>query len=84
MAFATKPELARKMIGRAVKAGVPFAWVAGDEVYGGNPKLRAWLEEQQIPYVMAVACSDVDPDGGRREARGRAGRPGPRRTGGSG
>ena len=59
VAFATKPELARRMIGRAVTAGVPFSWVAGDEVYGGNPKLRQWLEEQEIPYVMAVACSEL-------------------------
>ena len=59
MAFATKPELARQMIERAVKAEVPFAWVAGDEVYGGNPKLRGWLEGQQIPYVLAVACSEM-------------------------
>jgi SRSO17 transposase len=59
VAFATKPELARQMIERAVRAGVPFAWVAGDEVYGGNPKLREWLEEQRVPYVMAVACSEV-------------------------
>ena len=68
VAFATKPELARKMIERAVKAGVPFSWVAGDEVYGGNPKLRAWLEEQEIPYVMAVACSEMatTPAGARR------------------
>ena len=36
VAFATKPALARKMIERAVKAEVPFAWVAGDEVYGGK------------------------------------------------
>ncbi|MCW2907268.1 MAG: transposase [Actinomycetia bacterium] len=34
--FATKPDLAEKMIGRAVKAGVPFSWVAGDEVYGAT------------------------------------------------
>ena len=61
VAFATKPELARKMIERAVRAGVPFSWVAGDEVYGGNPRLRAWLEEQEIPYVMAVACSEIIP-----------------------
>jgi SRSO17 transposase len=59
VAFATKPELARQMIERAMKAGVPFGWVAGDEVYGGNPKLRQWLEEQEIPYVMAVACSEM-------------------------
>ena len=59
--FATKPELARKMIGRAREAGVPFSWVAGDEVYGGNPGLRGWLEEQEISYVMAVACNDLIP-----------------------
>jgi SRSO17 transposase len=59
--FATKPRLAREMIGRARDAGVPFAWVAGDEVYGGNPGLRGWLEEREIPYVMATACSDVLP-----------------------
>jgi SRSO17 transposase len=57
--FATKPELAEKMIGRAVEAGVPFAWVAGDEVYGGNPGLRSWLEGEGIAYVMAVACSEM-------------------------
>jgi SRSO17 transposase len=42
-----------------VDAGVPFSWVTGDEVYGGNPGLRQRLEEHQIPYVMAVACSEM-------------------------
>ena len=56
VAFATKPELARKMIERARDAGIPFSWVTADEAYGGNPKLRTWLEEQGIPYVMAVSC----------------------------
>jgi SRSO17 transposase len=55
--FATKPELARQMAGRAVSAGVPFRWFAADEVYGQNPGLRTWLEEQEIRYVMAVPCS---------------------------
>ena len=32
--FATKPQLAKRMIERAAGAAVPFAWVAGDEVYG--------------------------------------------------
>jgi SRSO17 transposase len=32
--FATKPALARAMIGRALAARVPFAWVAADSVYG--------------------------------------------------
>jgi SRSO17 transposase len=57
--FATKPQLAEKMIGRAVAAGVPFSWVAGDEVYGGNPGLREWLEQEGIRYVMAVACNEM-------------------------
>src|SRR5512144_49563 len=32
--FATKPQLARAMIARAIAAGVPFLWVAADSVYG--------------------------------------------------
>jgi hypothetical protein len=30
-----------------------------DEVYGGNPKLRAWLEQEDISYVLAVACDQM-------------------------
>ncbi len=66
VAFATKPELAEKMIARAVKAEVPFSWVAGDEVYGGNPGLRSWLEGEGISYVMAVACSEMITTGAGR------------------
>ncbi|MDX6241660.1 MAG: hypothetical protein QOG10_6484 [Kribbellaceae bacterium] len=54
--FATKPALAREMVTRALDAGVPAAWVAGDEVYGGDSKLRAGLHERSIGYVLAVAC----------------------------
>src|SRR5450755_94433 len=57
VAFAAKPELARKMIERAIRAKVPFAWFAADEVYGQNPGLRAWLEQEKVSYVMAVPCS---------------------------
>lgn len=38
--FATKPALATEMITRALDAGIPAAWVAGDEVYGADSKLR--------------------------------------------
>ena len=38
--FATKPELARQMIGRAIECGVPFGWVAADEVeFATKPEL---------------------------------------------
>ena len=32
--FATRPRLALGMAGRAIAAGVPFAWVAADTVHG--------------------------------------------------
>jgi SRSO17 transposase len=57
--FAAKPRLAKQMFARAVKAGVPFRWAAGDEVYGASPELREWLEEQKKGYVLAVACNAV-------------------------
>lgn len=55
--FATKPELARTVIERFLDAGHRVGWVTGDEVYGGNPKLRSALEERGLGYVLAVACS---------------------------
>jgi SRSO17 transposase len=53
-AFATKPQLAKQMLARAFAAGVPAAWVTGDEVYGGDGHLRRWLEQEGRAYVLAV------------------------------
>jgi SRSO17 transposase len=55
--FATKPGLARRMLGRALDAGIPAAWVTGDEVYGADPGLRTDLERHRTGYVLAVAAS---------------------------
>ena len=44
--FQTKPRLAQRMLERALESGVPFRWVAGDEVYGNDRNLRLWLEHQ--------------------------------------
>jgi SRSO17 transposase len=59
--FATKPELARVMLERALAAGVPAGWVTADEVYGGSPALRGWLETHQLPSVLAVKCTEPLP-----------------------
>jgi SRSO17 transposase len=52
--FATKGELAQRMLTRAFTAGVRAAWVVGDSIYGSD-ELRTWLQGQQQPYVLAVA-----------------------------
>jgi len=67
--FATKGELAQAMLARAFAAGVPAAWVTGDEVYGNAGHLRAWLEGQGRGYVLAVSCDHpVWADGRQRRA----------------
>jgi SRSO17 transposase len=59
--FATKTDLARTMLGRALDAGVPAAWVTADEAYGKDCKFRAWLEQRRIGYVVAVASNQAIP-----------------------
>jgi SRSO17 transposase len=56
------------MIERTLQAGAPCSWVAADEVYGNNSKLRQWLEERWLGYVLAVASDQRRrwPDGERR------------------
>ncbi|SOE19070.1 SRSO17 transposase [Streptomyces sp. OK228] len=57
LAFATKPQLAARMVERALDAGTPARWVAGDEVYGDNPHLRTALEHRRTGYVLAVSST---------------------------
>jgi SRSO17 transposase len=52
--FATKTELGTAMVTSAITAGVPFGFVAGDEVYGRSGKLRAACEKDGKGYVFAV------------------------------
>jgi SRSO17 transposase len=57
--FATKPELAKRMVQRTQAAGLPIRWVVADTVYGHCPDLRLWLEEQGYAYALAVPCTEV-------------------------
>ena len=53
----TKGDLAAVMFGRAVAAGMPFSYVAGDEVYGRSTNLRSAIEETGgCGYVLEVGC----------------------------
>ncbi len=59
--FATKPALAKAMLVRAMDARDPALWVAGDEVYGADPGLRAELEARQAGYVWLSAVTAASP-----------------------
>jgi SRSO17 transposase len=64
--FATKTDLARVMLARALDAGVPASWVTAswvtaDEAYGKDYKFRSWLETRRVGYVVAVPCNQVVP-----------------------
>jgi SRSO17 transposase len=72
--FATKPALAQAMISDALDAGVPASWVAADEVYGADSKLRRHLRQAGLGYVLAVAKNhrsppDRAPSGDRPDGR---------------
>jgi SRSO17 transposase len=56
--FASKPELAARMLWRTLDAGMPVAWVTGDTVYGSNPQLRAGLEARGLAYALGVRCHE--------------------------
>src|SRR5690606_21994507 len=53
--FATKITLGRRMLARALDAGVPAAWCTADEFYGGDRALRRDLQARGVGYVLAVA-----------------------------
>jgi SRSO17 transposase len=53
IAFATKPHLARAMIERTIAAGVPFAWVVGDSIYGVS-EIEMALRRAGKGYVLGV------------------------------
>jgi SRSO17 transposase len=68
--FATKGELARVMLQRALEAGVPARWIVADTVYGMSRGLRRWLEKRERSYVLAVTASKgIYHEGRQRQVR---------------
>jgi RNA polymerase sigma factor (sigma-70 family) len=77
--FATKPELAQAMIGRALDGGIAARWVTADEAYGQGNKFRRYLEQRHLGYVVAVprnlSLGADDGDAGLRADQITAGAP---------
>ncbi len=66
--FATKIVLARRMVDRAVAAGLPAKWVTADAVYGSDYHLRTAVEGHGLGYVVGVR-SDFAVWAGFRQVR---------------
>jgi SRSO17 transposase len=65
--FATKPELAARMLWRTLDAGLTAVWVTGDTVYGSHRPLREGLEARKQAYALAVTCQEqVEVQGERK------------------
>src|SRR5947207_13110888 len=56
--FATKPELAARMLWRTLDAGLTAVWVTADSVYGSHRPLREGLEQRGQAYALAVTCQE--------------------------
>jgi SRSO17 transposase len=55
--FATKNDLARAMVLRALASPLPIGWVTADSAYGQDSRFRRFLEDHQLFYVVAVPKS---------------------------
>jgi SRSO17 transposase len=64
--FATKIALARRMVERALAAGVKAAWLTADAVYGADYGFRSALEERGLGYVVGVRADFAAWRGPRR------------------
>ena len=66
VSFATKPQIARRMIARAIAAKVPFCFVAADSVYGTG-ELETTLRKAGKGYVLGVAANHMFHSWGKKQ-----------------
>jgi len=65
--FKTKPQLAQDILADMIADATMPPWAAGDEVYGRSSKLRTFLQDNEIGYVLRVGCAfTVEMPSGRR------------------
>jgi SRSO17 transposase len=66
VSFATKPQIARQMIARAIATKVPFSFVAADSVYGTG-EIETTLRKAGKGYVLGVAANHVFNSWGKKQ-----------------
>jgi SRSO17 transposase len=66
VSFATKPQIARGMIARAIAAKVPFSFVAADSVYGTG-EIETALRKAGKGYVLGVAANHLFHTWGKKQ-----------------
>src|ERR1039457_2878303 len=64
--FATKPQIACRMIVHAIAAKVPFSFVAADSVYGTG-EIETALRKAGNGYVLGVAANHVFHSSGKKQ-----------------
>ncbi|MFF0391767.1 IS701 family transposase [Kitasatospora sp. NPDC004615] len=57
--FATKVQLARAMVRRAIDEEIPFRWVTADAGYGYSKGWRTELEQADVFHVVATTSHDT-------------------------
>jgi len=69
VSFASKPQIARRMIAHAIAAKVPFSFVAADSVYGTGD-IETMLRKAGKGYVLGVASNHVFHSWGKNQLIG--------------
>src|SRR5271169_2228214 len=64
--FATKPQIARRIIARAIASKVPFSFVAADSVYGTGD-IETTLRKAGKGYVLGVASNHMFNSWGKKQ-----------------
>jgi SRSO17 transposase len=60
LTFKTKPEIAVELLREAIqRGGLPFKWVAADELYGDSPHFRDSVAAMDKWYFTEVRCSTL-------------------------
>ena len=64
VAFQTKPQLARELIGQAATWEIPRGPILADSAYGDDGDFRVGLDDERLSYVVAISktISVYEPD----------------------